>query len=176
MDIRIRPYRPDDVERLYEAARESIPAMQPWMPWCHAGYTIDEARGWVEARPQEWDAGTEYSFVIEDADGGFLGGCGINQINPIHRSANLGYWLRLSQRRNGITTSAVRLLVDWTFRETDIDRIEIVAAVGNIPSQRVAEKVGATREGVRRQGLLLNRHRHDAVVYSVLRSDWRTRL
>jgi ribosomal-protein-serine acetyltransferase len=174
MDIRIRPYRPDDVERLYEAARESIPAMQPWMPWCHAAYTLDEARTWVEARPQQWDVGTEYSFVIESAEGHFWGGCGINQINPLHRSANLGYWLRLSRRRRGVTTSAVRLLVDWTFRETDIDRIEIVAAVGNIPSQRVAEKVGAMREGVRRQGLLLNRHRHDAVVFSILRSDWDT--
>jgi ribosomal-protein-serine acetyltransferase len=171
MEIRIRPYQPDDVERLYEAARESIPAMQPWMPWCHAGYTIEDARAWVEMRPQEWGAGNEYSFVIEDAGGHFLGGCGLNQINPLHRSANLGYWLRLSARRKGITTRAVRLLVDWTFRETDIDRIEIVAAVGNFASQRVAEKVGATREGIRRQGLLLNRHRHDAVVFSILRSD-----
>jgi RimJ/RimL family protein N-acetyltransferase len=42
----------------------------------------------------------------------------------------------------------VRALVDWTFAETDFERLEIVVGVGNEPSQRVAERVGAIREGV----------------------------
>jgi len=173
MDIHIRRYQPDDVERLFEAARESIKAMQPWMPWCHAQYSIDEARQWVESQPQQWDDREAYNFVIESADGRYLGGCGLNQMSETHRTANLGYWLRLSARKQGIVTQAVRLLADWAFTETELDRLEVVAAVGNIASQRVAEKIGATREGIQRQGLLLNHHRHDAVVYSILRSDWR---
>ena len=172
-DVRIRRYQPNDVEPLYEAARESIRSMQPWMPWCHPGYSIDEARQWVESKPGEWESGETKDFVITDDHGRFLGGVGLNAFNSMHRYANLGYWLRDSARGQGAATQAVRLLADWAFRETDTDRLEIVAAVGNVASQRVAERAGATREGLLRQVLLLNGQRHDAAVFSILRSDWR---
>ena len=48
-------------------------------------------------------------------------------------------------------------------------RIEILAAVGNVPSQHVAEKAGAICEGILRQRLLLHGVAHDAVVFSILR-------
>lgn len=170
-DIRIRPYQEDDVTRLYEAARESMSSMQPWMPWCHADYSMDEARDWVTNTCHGTNSIDFLSFVIEDGSGRFLGGCGLNNHNPRHRFANLGYWLRLSARGRGVMTQAVRLLRDHAFNNTDLDRLEIVAAVGNFASQRVAERVGAVREGVLRQALLLNGERHDAILYSILRSD-----
>ena len=47
-----------------------------------------------------------------------------------------------------IVTRAVRQLIDWSFAETALERLEIIAAVGNMRSRRVAERVGAVREGV----------------------------
>ncbi|MGE0375817.1 MAG: GNAT family N-acetyltransferase [Planctomycetaceae bacterium] len=170
-EIRIRPYREDDGTPLYEAARESISSMQPWMPWCHADYSPEEAQVWVANNCRQTNPIDFLSFVIEDGDGAFLGGCGLNDHNPRHRLANLGYWLRLSARGRGVMTRAVRLLRDYAFNNTDLDRLEIVAAVGNLPSQRVAERVGAVREGLLRQALLLNGERYDAILYSILRSD-----
>ena len=49
--VRIRPYRADDVDRLYEAVRESMDDLMPWLPWCHHGYTRDESAEWVASRP-----------------------------------------------------------------------------------------------------------------------------
>jgi RimJ/RimL family protein N-acetyltransferase len=54
---------------------------------------------------------------------------------------------------------------------TDLNRLEIVAAVENIPSQRVAEKAGAIREGIARSRLFLNGRFHDAAVFSFARGS-----
>jgi ribosomal-protein-serine acetyltransferase len=175
MSICIRRYEPDDAQRLYEAARESIFAMQPWMPWCHPAYSIEDSRQWVASKPDDWDSGRAKDFVISDAEGRFLGACGLNQFNTVHRFANLGYWVRLSARGNRVAAQAVRLLADWAFRETDLDRLEIVAAVGNVASQRVARRAGAIQEGLLRQRLVMNGQRYDAVMFSILRSDWKHR-
>ena len=98
-----------------------------------------------------------------------LGGCGINQINPMQRLANLGYWVRTSATGRGVAPAAVREVAAYAFRETDLIRLEIVVAVGNTRSQRVAEKVGATREGVLRSRVLLPSGPSDAVMYSLVR-------
>jgi len=73
--ILIRPYRPSDVDNLYEAARESINQVYRWLPWCHPLYSIEESIDWIRSRSSAWEHGKEYSFVIEDAvTGKFLGG------------------------------------------------------------------------------------------------------
>jgi RimJ/RimL family protein N-acetyltransferase len=49
--------------------------------------------------------------------------------------------------------------------------LEIIAASDNLPSQRVAEKAGARREGLLRHRLLLGGRPHDALIYSLIRAD-----
>ena len=55
-------------------------------------------------------------------------------------------------------------------------RIEIVAAVGNRRSQRVAEKVGAAREGILRNRLKIGEVWHDAVMFSLVPDDLKAAL
>ena len=162
----IRPYRLDDVPLLFEAARESIDTVGPWLPWCHPGYTIEESRGWVEAQVAAFRTGAEYEFVIAGPGGRFVGGCGLNLIDRANLRANLGYWVRASEVGKGAATSAVRLLVPWALESTDLRRLEVVVATGNARSLRVAEKSGAVREGVARARLVLRGVSHDAVVFS----------
>ncbi len=52
-----------------------------------------------------------------------------------------------------------------------MQRIEIVVTVGNDASKRVAEKVGATREGLLRNRLNIHNTIHDAFMYSLIPSD-----
>ncbi len=85
------------------------------------------------------------------------------------RLAKLGYWIRSSATGRGAAPAAVLLARDWAFRETGLNRLEIVCAFGNTRSRRVAEKVGATREGVLRRRLLLPSGPSDAIMYSLLR-------
>src|SRR5512138_2724943 len=151
----VRLYRQSDAEAIHAAAIESVAEVYPWMAWCHARYTLDESRQWVRLQIEAARQKKAFEFVIVGDDGRLLGGCGINQINPVNRFANLGYWVRSSATGRGVAPAAVRQVAAYAFRETDLNRLEIVIAVGNRRSQRVAEKIGATREGVLKSRLLL---------------------
>lgn len=172
--ILIQTLRQEDVSPLYEAARESIAEVSPWLPWCHENYSIEETREFIASRELASQGGEWYSFGIFEKDGGrFLGGVGINFINRVHQMANLGYWVRTSAAGRGVATSATRAVARFGFEQLGLQRIEIVAAVDNIPSQRVAEKAGGVREGVLRKRLLIRGRPVDAVLFSLVPEDLR---
>lgn len=171
-DVTIRQYRKQDSGAFHRAALESTKEVYPWLPWCHPDYSLEEANGWTESRMRLFDQGIEYEFAIVGGGNQLLGGCGLNQINVANRMANLGYWVRTSEAGRAIATRAVEQLAVFAFSETDLERLEIVCAVGNEASQRVAEKLGAIRGGVLHGRLLLHGQPHDAVMYAVLRSKW----
>ncbi|MBI2850657.1 MAG: GNAT family N-acetyltransferase [Chloroflexi bacterium] len=169
--ILLRPYQLSDVERLYEAASESIPEVSVWMEWCHPGYVIEESHEFVAKQDSAWGQGTDYNFTIVDpSDDSYLGGCGINQLSK-NRSANLGYWVRTSRTKQGVATAATRLLALFGFEELGLQRIELTVAIANRASQRVAEKAGATREGILRNRLFYYDRPHDVVMFSLIPQD-----
>ncbi len=171
--ILLRPVRREDAVPIAEAACESLAEMQSWMPWCHPGYSAKESATWVKSSQQAWKKGTAYEFAILDkASGAYLGGCGLNWLNPAYKLANLGYWVRSSQTRRGVATEAARLLARFGFRELRLNRIEIVVAVGNLPSQRVAEKAGARREGILRNRLEVAGQPTEAIMFSLVPADF----
>ena len=168
--IRIRPYRLNDASLVWEAARESLAELQPWMPWSHPDYSIEETRSWLAAQVQAFQQRTAFEFAITSAAGGYLGGCGLNQIDALNQRANLGYWVRSSATGQGVATAAVALVRDWGFAQTDLVRLEVLVAVDNAASRRVADKAGAVYEGTLRRRLLVHSARHDAAMYAFIRS------
>jgi len=106
----VRFYQQSDVEPIHAAALESVAEVYPWMAWCHARYTLEEARQWVRLQIEAARQKKAFEFVIVGDDGRLLGGCGINQINSMNRFANLGYWVRVSRQNQGIASAATSLL------------------------------------------------------------------
>jgi len=168
MDISIRPYRPNDAVASHEAAAESWRELEPWMPWAHEGYTVAEAEAWVTSATAAFDAREHFEFVITDDAGRFLGGCGINRIDASNHRANVGYWMRTSAAGRGVCTAAIRELIAWAKANTELKRLEILVAVENAASRRVAEKLGAVREGILLSRLHLRGVFHDAVSFCVI--------
>ena len=172
--VSIRRYRLDDVAASFEAARESVNELSAWMPWCSPEYSVEDSKAFISTRDFEWAKGSEFDFAICDArNGTYLGGVGLNAVNHKDHFANLGYWVRTSRTRQGIAPAAARLIAKFGFEELKLARLEIVAAVGNQRSQRVAERIGATREGVLRNRLTLGGKQVDAVMYSLIPEDLR---
>ena len=171
LQITLRHFQVHDVALLYEAASESIADIYPWMPWCHPGYSIEDSRRWVLSRLDAWGKPDYDLVIVERATGRFLGVVGLNQINRVHDFANLGYWVRSSAAGRGIAVMAVRLCARFGFDELKLHRLEIVVDVDNRRSQRVAEKVGAAREGIARQRCKISDTWRDAFMFSLLPID-----
>jgi RimJ/RimL family protein N-acetyltransferase len=124
------------------------------------------------SRPEKWANREELSFAITDAaTGRFLGGCGLNQFHAVHRMANLGYWIRTSAAGRGAASAATVLVARYGLRVVGLQRIEILADVGNLASQRVAEKAGARLEGRLRNRLFHHSQVRDGVLYSLISDD-----
>lgn len=85
----------------------------------------------------------------------------------------IGYRMKPSERRKGYTTEAARLLVHYLFTtKREIERIESVTDVENVPSQRVLEKNGFKREGKLRKRFCNKGEYRDEYMYSLLREEW----
>jgi len=169
LQLALRFPEPADDQALLEAVRGSVPEVGRWMTWCHPGYALADALEWITSRAPARETGSAYEFLITGADGLVLGCCGVNCVNPENRFANLGYWVRTSHTGRGVAVAAVGLLADWVFSHTDLVRLEIVVAVGNRASQRVAEKSGAVLEGTLRSRLRIHGSCHDALMNSLIR-------
>jgi len=175
--ITLHPVQLDEAPAMTEAVHESIIEIMPWMGWCHPNFLEEEARAWISTLPAAWEAGRQHAFAITDCqDGTFLGGTGLNHINATHRLANLGYWVRTSATGRGIATQAAKLTAQFGVAHLNLIRAEIVVAVGNDASLRVAEKCGAPREGVLRNRLIVREKILDAVMHALTPQDFGIKL
>ena len=104
-----------------------------------------------------------------DADGNLIGGfvyteyrrLGDGTFNICLTAAGHGYWL---------TRSNLRAFMSYPFRQLNCSRMSAVIAKGNRKSRNIAERLGFVLEGKLRWW---NGAGHDAVIYSLLRSECR---
>ena len=168
----IRPFKNTDSKALYEAAHESIEDISPWMTWCHEIFSLDDSEKCIESSTEDWSKGNEYNFaIINQRNGTLLGVCGLNKIDNDNRIANIAYWVRSSRKGKGIASSVVRLLARFAFEELKLNRVEIIPAIGNKASQRVAMKAGATKEGILRKRIVVRDKTYDGIMYSLIPED-----
>jgi RimJ/RimL family protein N-acetyltransferase len=167
-----RPARLDDVVPHFEAARESLGEVGRWLSWCHADMRLDDSEAWITRCIDAWKRGEFYGFYLFDrTTDAFVGCATINEIDSARLRANLGYWIRTSRQGAGMATEMVPVVARFGFERLGLKRLEIVAAVGNAASRRVAAKIGARHEGIARNRLRIHGVQHDAAVYSLIPGD-----
>jgi ribosomal-protein-serine acetyltransferase len=171
--VALRRFHPRDVDAFHAAVNESLGELIPWMSWAHPAYSRDEVAEYIRIVGDSWDAGRYYAFAITDArDGTMLGAASLSHIHPVYNFCNLGYWIRTSHRGNGLAARAARLTAKFGFEQLGLIRVEVVIAVGNEASLKVAEKSGAHREGILRDRVTVREQIHDAVMFSFVRADF----
>ena len=167
----LRPYRHADAAAMSAGVRESTATVGRWMSWAKPDFSEYDAACWFEHCRLARAAGTAHEFGIFTADGGFVGGCGLNQFSALNKLCNLGYWVRQSCQRAGAATAAVKALRELGFGPLGLARIEIVVAEGNVASIGVAHKAGAAHECLARCRLQVHGRSVSAHVFSFTRES-----
>ncbi len=162
----LRPPVEADAPAMAAMVRSTHELLAPWMPWSAPDYGTERALEWIRGIHDE----TEQRFLIVDGDD-FVGACGLNRVDPLHRTANLGYWLSLGATGRGHATRATRLIAAHGLASDDIECVYIQMSVHNEESRRVAERAGGVYEGVLRSRLLLHGARHDIHSFSLTAAD-----
>jgi RimJ/RimL family protein N-acetyltransferase len=118
-------------------------------------------------------------IVERIADGAPIGTVGWHRVGygprPRSDAWNIGIELLPSARGRGYGSEAQRLLADYLFETTSVNRVEASTDVENLAEQRALEKAGYRREGIARGAQFRAGAYHDLVTYARLRGDPRRR-
>lgn len=87
----------------------------------------------------------------------------------------IGYCIGNKWWHKGITSEAFSAIIPFLFEEVGANRIESLHDPNNPHSGDVMKKCGLTYEGTLRQADFNNRGIVDASMYSLLRSEWRSK-
>lgn len=167
------PVDPSDAPDIWNAVDSSRAFLQPWLPWVPYQQNPDAAARFAQASAADWDQGRALRFVIRGrADGRMAGIVGLEACVPMHRSCELGYWLRQDASRKGLMTEAARRCVDFGFRRMNAHRIRVAAATGNHPSLRVIARLGFRFEGNARHAEWCDGRWLDHAVFALLEDEW----
>jgi RimJ/RimL family protein N-acetyltransferase len=120
--------------------------------------------------PRMRDQGLLCPYVIEGPDGDLLGGVALHHFDPMRDTLEVGYWLLREARGRGVATRSVQATVDHAFAN-GIFRMEAHVRLGNTASERVLERLGFEREGIKRKYLRHDDERVDATLFSLLAPD-----
>ncbi|MEH0154180.1 GNAT family protein [Limibacter armeniacum] len=110
-------------------------------------------------------------FIITDLSGNRIGTINHFLTVPYSTSKELGYSI-YGEHGKGYATEAVKLVRDYLFSSTELNRVEIKAHVENIGSQRAALKNGFQHEGTLKGIMLVKGKYIDTHVYGMVREDW----
>ncbi|GGU36176.1 acetyltransferase [Nocardioides albus] len=129
----------------------------------------EQLREWYATRDDQPD---RLDLAIVDQKTSMLvGEAAINEVDTSNRSANFRILIGPEGRNRGLGTEATRLIVDYCFRTTALNRIELCVYAFNPRAQRTYEKAGFSVEGVQREALRYDGGYVDAIVMSRLRSE-----
>jgi RimJ/RimL family protein N-acetyltransferase len=109
--------------------------------------------------------------VVRRSDRALVGGIGLNDIDPEHHRAEVGYWIGRPYRGQGYAREGLRSICRLAFGRLGLDRIEAGIFPGNVASARVLRAGGFRREGVLRRSVRKEGIPTDVVLYSRLRED-----
>ncbi len=172
-NTRLRSVRMNDVSGLFALVDSNRSHLRQWLNWVDGTTSEESIRQFLKsARDQDAEGRGPVCCIVHRK--AIVGICGCKPIDMLNRSVELGYWLAASVTGGGIMTRCVRALIDYLFREFDVNRIELRAATGNSRSRAVAERLPFTHEADLREAEWINDRFVDQAVYSILRHEWKS--
>jgi RimJ/RimL family protein N-acetyltransferase len=135
----------------------------------------EDMRGWVRDILSRAEKGTDVPFVAIHLESGRVAGA-TRYLNIMPNDKGLevgGTWYGLDFQRTVVNTECKYLLLTNAFESLGCIRVQIKTDSLNLRSQKAIERIGAVKEGVLRNHMILpnGRIRH-SVYYSILDSEW----
>ncbi|GGX09886.1 GNAT family N-acetyltransferase [Streptomyces lomondensis] len=164
----LRPWRAGDAPAVYEVFQD--PVMHQWH--ARTADSEEEVAGWIRDWQRAWEEEREAQWAVVDADSGaLLGRVALREIRLDDGTAEVAYWTAPEARGRGVAARATTALTRWALDEVGFHRLELLHAVRNEASCRVAAATGFALEGTKRSAALQPDGRHDMHLHARVRGD-----
>lgn len=162
--VRLRTVRDDDLKDLFAWDNN---------PESAGDYGAFRPISWNEFEDKNKDKQSKV-FIIEEKSSGKKIGTVRYFLDDYHPyRAWLAYTIAEKEaRRKGYATEAAKLLIQFLFKNKNIERIETTVDVSNIASKKVLESNGFKREGTLRHSYFVDGKFNDHHFYGLIRQDW----
>ncbi|MDR1532091.1 MAG: GNAT family N-acetyltransferase [Clostridiales bacterium] len=139
----LRPFVGTDLPALYEIMRKP----EVMYAWEH-GFTFDETQEWLARQQARYHGGYGLLAVCLKTTGALIGQAGLAsaEINGRHVT-EVSYIFDNSAWGSGYATEAAKALVRFAFKEREINRLHCAIRPENLPSIKVAERLGFRQAG-----------------------------
>ena len=138
-----------DTPFIYQAVKESVKELQPWMPWATDDYTLEACEENLRGAIAKYVTKEDFRMCFIDKETGrLIGNSGLHRTNWDIPRFEIGYWCRSSETGKGYVTEVARGLTKMCFEQLNAARVEIRCDDLNVKSAAVAERCGFTLEGI----------------------------
>ncbi len=147
----IRMPRPGDGTAVYEAIKESIVDLKPWLGFAHDEQSEQKAEEHIREAVIRYRECEDLRLLVFLKDTGELvASSGLHRIDWNVPKFEIGYWIRSSKSGQGFMTEAVEGITQMAMQELGARRVEIRCDSNNQKSRRIPERLGFTLEGILR--------------------------
>lgn len=168
MEFRLRPLELSDISTFASYANEFDVAKNMTDGFAHP-YTEEHAEKFIKMTVE---SDPRHIMGIE-VDGEICGAAGIHpKEDVLKKNAELGYWVAKKYWGKGIISRVIPKMLDYGFKNFDIERVYARPYGPNKASQRVLEKNGFRLEGEFKQAIYKNGELLDLFEYAILRSEY----
>ncbi len=135
----------------------------------------EDIRHWIDTLLGRRANGTDLPFVvIHKASGRVAGTTRYMEIRPEHNGLEIGgTWYGAEFRRTQVNTECKYLLLRQAFEKLGCIRVQLKTDARNERSQRAIERLGAVKEGMLRNHMILpDGYVRHSIYYSIINSEW----
>ena len=141
-----------DAETIFQLIDTDRDHLRPWMPWVDPTKTVDDTKAFIQSEQENYANNKSFNTSIW-YKGTLVGLIGYVRWDFNHANTEIGYWLSSEYTGRGIMTRSTWAMLRHAFTTLGMRRVEIRAAVDNIPSNAIPERLGFNLEMVERQAV-----------------------
>lgn len=166
----LRRLEPTDAEMMFRnwTGDDHVTRFLRW----DAHKTIEETKKMIRQWIDNYQYESTYYWGMYLKTDEMIGSIGVTITSEYDYTGALGYKVGSRWWSQGYSSEAARAVIDYMFRNTDIERIDAFSSVENPASGKVMEKSGMRYEGLLRHYYKTRDGFHDCTLYGIIRSDW----
>jgi len=171
-NIELRTLELSDAQDFFELNKRNDTYLRQWLGWLDDDKTVLDTEKYITESTKRFEneEGLDLAIFYENNQ---IGGIGLFPWDTANKKISIAYWLAEEYQGKGIMTDSLKKVIEYSFTEMNINRIEITVATENTKSSALPKKLGFTLEGVAREGGWLYDHFVDLEVYSLLAKEWK---
>lgn len=140
-DIYLKQLEIEDSHALFDLVDKNRDYLRQWLPWLDHNKEIKDSRDFIISCKEKYEGNKAFEMGIWYKNK-LAGVIGIHEIDWQNETTAIGYWIGEDFQKLGLISQSLKFIIDHSFDQLKLKKIQIRAAVENKKSRNIPEKLG----------------------------------